>query len=63
MEIDLWYVADAFRHGLSVEEVFNICSIDPWFLVQIHDLVEEENKLKQAGIKSLTERTFKTIKT
>jgi len=37
----LWYVADAFRHGLSIDEVFDICFIDPWFLVQIHDLVEE----------------------
>ena len=55
----LWFVADAFRHGLSVEDVFNICSIDPWFLVQIHDLVEEENKLKKEGASSLTENRLR----
>ena len=58
----LWFVADAFRHGLSVEDVFNICSIDPWFLVQIHDLVEEENKLKKEGASSLTENRLRQLK-
>lgn len=58
----LWYVADAFRHGLSVEDVFNICSIDPWFLVQIQDLVEEENKLKQTGVSSLSEKRLRLLK-
>ena len=58
----LWFVADAFRHGLSVEDVFNICSIDPWFLVQIHDLVEEENQLKQEGVTSLTEKRLRQLK-
>ncbi len=58
----LWFVADAFRHGLSVEEVFNICSIDPWFLVQIHDLIDEENKLKKEGVTSLTENRLRQLK-
>ncbi len=58
----LWYVADAFRHGLSVEEVFDISFIDPWFLVQIHDLVEEENKLKKEGASSLTEERLRALK-
>tara|TARA_R110000782_G_scaffold41101_4_gene94535 strand:+ start:1156 stop:4377 length:3222 start_codon:yes stop_codon:yes gene_type:complete len=58
----LWYVADAFRHGLSVEDVFNICSIDPWFLVQIHDLIEEENKLRKEGVSSLTEGRLRQLK-
>ena len=58
----LWFVADAFRHGLSVEEVFNICSIDPWFLVQIRDLIDEENKLKKEGVTSLTENRLRQLK-
>ena len=41
----LWYVGDAFRAGLSVEEVFSHSKIDPWFLVQIHDLIREEKKI------------------
>ncbi len=58
----LWYVADAFRHGLSIDDVFDICHIDPWFLVQIHDLVEEENKLRQEGVSSLTEDRLRQLK-
>jgi carbamoyl-phosphate synthase large subunit len=58
----LWYVADAFRHGLSVEEVFDISYIDPWFLVQIHDLVEEENTLRTEGAASLTSERLRILK-
>ena len=35
----IWYVGDAFRRGLSVERVFELTKIDPWFLVQIEDLI------------------------
>jgi carbamoyl-phosphate synthase large subunit len=38
----LWYVGDAFRAGLSVEEIYKLSGIDPWFLVQIEDLLEDE---------------------
>jgi carbamoyl-phosphate synthase large subunit len=58
----LWYVADAFRHGLSINDVFDISHIDPWFLVQIHDLVEEESKLKELGLSSLTEEHLRKLK-
>ncbi len=39
------YVADAFRFGMSLEEVFDFTAIDPWFLTQIEELVEIENDL------------------
>jgi carbamoyl-phosphate synthase large subunit len=47
----LWYVADAFRAGWSVEEVGDLTGIDPWFLEQIRELVEIEAGLRgmQAG--------------
>ena len=38
----IWYVGDAFRLGMSVEEVYEHSAIDPWFLVQIEDLIKEE---------------------
>jgi carbamoyl-phosphate synthase large subunit len=46
----IWFVADAFRRGLSVERVFELTKIDPWFLVQIEDLVKEEEKVKTLGL-------------
>ena len=42
----LWYVADSFRYGMSITDIFNLTHIDPWFLAQIANLVEEENKIK-----------------
>ncbi|MDE0360421.1 MAG: carbamoyl-phosphate synthase large subunit, partial [Rhodospirillaceae bacterium] len=50
----IWFVADAFRHGLELEEVAGLTGIDRWFLVQIHDLVEEEGRLKAHGADGLT---------
>ncbi len=38
----VWYIADAFRFGMSREEIFTLCHIDPWFLAQIAELVETE---------------------
>ncbi len=42
----LWHLANAIRLGLGVQEINAITGIDPWFLVQIFDLVSEENLLK-----------------
>jgi carbamoyl-phosphate synthase large subunit len=41
----IWYVGDAFRHGLTVEEVFELTKIDRWFLVQIEDIIKREQAL------------------
>jgi len=49
----LWYVADAFRFGMSMEQVHEICMIDPWFLVQIQDLVAEEARVAEQGLAAL----------
>jgi len=45
----LWYVADAFRIGLELEEVRALTHIDPWFLAQIEDIVRREQAL--AGVR------------
>ncbi len=47
----LWYVADAFRFGMSVEEVYGLSHIDPWFLVQIEDLVLAEKEIAKKAKK------------
>ncbi len=46
----IWYVADAFRTGFRVDEVFEATSIDPWFLVQIEDLVRTELGLAESSL-------------
>lgn len=49
----IWFVGDAFRAGMSVDEVFDLCAIDPWFLAQIEDLIREEQKLRGRTLESL----------
>ncbi|MGA1562339.1 MAG: carbamoyl-phosphate synthase large subunit, partial [Gammaproteobacteria bacterium] len=39
------YVADAFRHGWTLQQIFDHSAIDPWFLAQIEDLVRSEQAL------------------
>jgi carbamoyl-phosphate synthase large subunit len=41
----IWYVADAFRCGRSLEQIHELTKIDPWFLAQIDDLIRREQKL------------------
>ncbi len=50
----LWYVADAFRIGFGLQEVHDFSKIDPWFLVQIQEIVEIENSLKEVRLKKLS---------
>ena len=41
----IWYVGDAFENGFTLAEVHRLTNIDPWFLVQIKDIVDEEMRL------------------
>jgi len=47
------YVGDALRMGMSVQEVYEYSGIDPWFLVQMLDLIQEEAKLGTMGLADL----------
>ena len=58
----LWFLGDAFRLGLSIEEIFQHSKIDPWFLYQIKDLVKSEEKIKKMTIKSFNSETLFNIK-
>lgn len=42
----LWYIAEAIRKGFSVEEIYELSGIDPWFLNNIKEIIEIENRLK-----------------
>ncbi len=43
----LWYIASAFRKGYTVQEVYELSHIDPWFLENIRQIVELEKEIKQ----------------
>jgi len=42
----IWYLAEAFRHGMDYETIQQLTFIDPWFLVQIQDIINDEEKLR-----------------
>ena len=44
------YVAQAFRHGLSVQDVHDITKYDTWYLERIHHIVETEKEIKKNGL-------------
>ena len=58
----IWYLADAFRQGMSCEEIFGVTKIDPWFLVQIEDLIIEESRLNGSSLTSVDEKTLYRLK-
>jgi len=58
----IWYIGDAFRLGMTMEEVHNITKIDNWFLVQIEDLILEEKQLAEGGLRALDEALLTRLK-
>ena len=56
------YVADAFRFGMSIEDVFALTSIDYWFLVQLKELVDIENALKERLLNSISADEMRQLK-
>jgi carbamoyl-phosphate synthase large subunit len=56
------YVADAMRHGYSYEDVAQVTGIDPWFLVQIHDLVNVEIEIRERGLPGLDAEFLRAVK-
>jgi carbamoyl-phosphate synthase large subunit len=45
----IWFVADALRSGMDLEEIYELSWIDPWFLAQIRDLVETEQAISASS--------------
>ncbi|MGH8193834.1 MAG: carbamoyl-phosphate synthase large subunit [Woeseiaceae bacterium] len=58
----MWYVADAMREGFELPEIAALTGIDPWFLAQIADLVDEETRLKSDGLGSLNPGRLRQLK-
>ncbi|MFN7548218.1 MAG: carbamoyl-phosphate synthase large subunit, partial [Pseudomonadota bacterium] len=56
------YVGDAFRIGMSLDEVFDETAIDPWFLAQIEELVGIEAQLRRRTLESLGAAELRWLK-
>src|SRR3546814_927186 len=58
----VFHLADAFRAGMSVEDVFGLSFVDPWFLDQIEELVAVEGEVAAAGVAALDAPRLRRLK-
>ncbi len=58
----IWYVGDAFRVGMSLEEIHAVSKIDPWFLDQIQGLIEMETSLAGRALTDLGRDELRELK-
>jgi carbamoyl-phosphate synthase large subunit len=58
----IWYIGDAFRSGMTVEEVFAITNIDRWYLVQLEDIIKSEAEVVERGFNGLNEDFVRLLK-
>ena len=56
------YVADGFRLGMSLEDIYQLTKIDPWFLAQIEDLVSAERDIAAKGLEALEPASLRALK-
>jgi carbamoyl-phosphate synthase large subunit len=58
----IWYLADAFRLGMDLDEVHEHSRVDPWFLVQIEELVNLEREIAGQGVEALDADRLRYLK-
>src|SRR5687767_3410557 len=58
----IWYVGDAFENGFTLEEVYQLTKIDPWFLDQIKQIVELEMELDDQKLEDISRETLLELK-
>ncbi|MBL8454478.1 MAG: carbamoyl-phosphate synthase large subunit [Zoogloea sp.] len=58
----IWYVGQAFREGMSLDQVHALTRIDPWFLIQIEDIVKTEKSLTGRSLKGISAAELRELK-
>ena len=58
----IWYIGDAFRMGMSVDEVFELTNVDRWYLVQLEDIVLAEHKVAELGLAGIDADFMRSLK-
>lgn len=58
----LWYIADAFRAEMSLENVHALCQVDPWFLAQIQALIQTETEVNKLNLTDIDRNKMFAIK-
>ncbi len=58
----IWYVGQAFRDGYTMDQVFNLTKIDPWFLVQIEEIIALEGWMASQNLTDIDAATMRNLK-
>jgi carbamoyl-phosphate synthase large subunit len=58
----MWYLGEAFRSGMTVDEVHELCFIDPWFLHNLKQIIDFDTELKSMKVDTIDEATFRKAK-
>jgi carbamoyl-phosphate synthase large subunit len=58
----IYYLADAFRFGMTLDEIFDLSKIDPWFLAQIQDIVSCEMQVNGSSITEIDSESMFRLK-
>ena len=58
----LWFIADAFRRGWPMQEIFDSCQVDKWFLHQIKDIVEDESHISKLTLSDIDYHLLLSLK-
>ena len=58
----IWYVAEAFRLNMTLDQIYEITKIDRWFLSQIEDLIAEEDALSKLKLENIEHESFLRLK-
>ena len=58
----LWFIADAFRRGWPMQEIFDSCQVDKWFLHQIKDIVEDESHISKLTLSDINYHLLLSLK-
>jgi carbamoyl-phosphate synthase large subunit len=53
------YVKDAIKEGYSSHEIFKMCGVDPWFIDNIHEIIDVENAIKGSQLLNMAIKTYK----
>ena len=61
-ESRLWFIADAFRRGWSMQEIFDSCQVDKWFLHQIREIVNDEKNISESSLSDIDKAAMKSYK-
>ncbi|MFL2508002.1 MAG: carbamoyl-phosphate synthase large subunit [Candidatus Pseudothioglobus sp.] len=58
----IFYLADAFRMGMTLQNAFDLSKIDPWFLTQVEDIVLSEKSIGGKEIEDIQSETIRELK-